>query len=71
MHVHRLAGEEMASGSTMGRRQASGGHVMLLAMFCWENLGNTKELNEFHTLINSRMKSVKFTLCYGLDHISI
>ncbi|MCI4378051.1 hypothetical protein PGIGA_G00211420 [Pangasianodon gigas] len=29
----------MASGCTMGRRQAGRGSVMLWAMFCWETLG--------------------------------
>ncbi|KAK3561066.1 hypothetical protein QTP86_026371 [Hemibagrus guttatus] len=29
----------MAQGCTMGRRQASGGSVMLWAMFCWETVG--------------------------------
>ncbi|KAK3516948.1 hypothetical protein QTP70_028239, partial [Hemibagrus guttatus] len=37
--VHRLPGEHMAPGCTMGRRQAGGGSVMLWAMFCWETLG--------------------------------
>ncbi|MCI4385481.1 hypothetical protein PGIGA_G00050990 [Pangasianodon gigas] len=37
--VHRLPGEEMAPGCTMGRRQAGGGSVMLYAMFCWETSG--------------------------------
>ena len=37
--VRHLPGEHMAPGCTMGRRQASGGSVMLWAMFCWETLG--------------------------------
>ncbi|KAK3556264.1 hypothetical protein QTP70_007073 [Hemibagrus guttatus] len=37
--VHRLPGEHMAPGCTMGRRQAGRGSVMLWAMFCWETLG--------------------------------
>ncbi|KAJ8417445.1 hypothetical protein AAFF_G00286720 [Aldrovandia affinis] len=39
VRVHRLPGEEMAPGYTMGRKQAGGGSVMLWAMFCWETLG--------------------------------
>ena len=39
MHVHRLPGEHMAPGCTMGRRQAGRGGVMIWAMFFWENLG--------------------------------
>ena len=34
-----LPGEEMAPGYTLGRRKASGGSVMLWAMFCGETLG--------------------------------
>ena len=37
--VHCLPGEDIAPGCTMGRRQASGGSVMLWAMFCWETVG--------------------------------
>ena len=37
--VHDLPKEHMAAGCTVGRRQASGGSVMLWAMFCWETLG--------------------------------
>ena len=36
VRVRRLPGEHMATGCTMGRRQASRGSVMLWAMFCWE-----------------------------------
>ncbi|KAK3544669.1 hypothetical protein QTP86_026149, partial [Hemibagrus guttatus] len=32
-------GQHMGPGCTMGRRQASGGSVVLCATFCWENLG--------------------------------
>ncbi len=39
VHVRCLPGEHMAPGGTMGRRQASGGSVMLWTMFCWETLG--------------------------------
>ena len=39
VHVHRLTGDEMVPACTMGRRQASGGSVMLWAMCCWETLG--------------------------------
>ena len=39
--VRQLPGEHMAPGCTMGRRQAGGGSVMLWAMFCWETLGRT------------------------------
>jgi len=39
VRVHRLPGEHMAPGCTMGRRQADGGSVMLWAKFCWETLG--------------------------------
>ena len=37
--VRRLPGEVMVPGCTVGRRQASGGSVVLWAMFCWETLG--------------------------------
>ncbi|KAK3518122.1 hypothetical protein QTP70_033217 [Hemibagrus guttatus] len=40
VHVLRFPGEHTAPGCTMRRRQASGGSVMLWAMFCWENLGS-------------------------------
>lgn len=36
--------------------------------FIWS--GNTKDLNEFHTVINSKMESIKFTLHYDLEYIS-
>ena len=39
VHERHIPWEEMAPGCTMGRRQASGGSVMLWAMFCWETLG--------------------------------
>ena len=39
--VRHLPGEVMAPGCIVGRRQASGGSVMLSAMFCWETLGLT------------------------------
>jgi len=39
VRVHRLPGEHMAPGCTLGRRQAGEGSVMLWAMFCWETLG--------------------------------
>lgn len=38
VHVHRLREEKMASGRTMGRRQAGTGGVTLCEMFCWETL---------------------------------
>ncbi|KAK3508781.1 hypothetical protein QTP70_006023 [Hemibagrus guttatus] len=39
VHVRCLPGEHMAPGCTMGRRKASGGSVMLWAMFFWETVG--------------------------------
>lgn len=39
MHVHRLPGEHLAPGCTMGRKQAGGSSVMLLGKFCWKTLG--------------------------------
>ena len=39
VRVHHLPGEDISPGSTVGRKQASGGNVMLWAMFCWEALG--------------------------------
>ena len=41
VRVRHKAGEVMAPGYTVGRRQAGGGSVMLWAMFCWETLGST------------------------------
>ncbi|KAK3561931.1 hypothetical protein QTP86_019061 [Hemibagrus guttatus] len=40
LRVRCLPGEHMASGYTMGRRQAGRGSVMLWAMFCWKTLGS-------------------------------
>ena len=36
--------------------------------FIWSE--SMKDLNEFHTFINSRMESIKFTLHYDLERIS-
>lgn len=37
--VGHLLGEHLGPGCTMGQREATGGSVMLWAMFCWESLG--------------------------------
>lgn len=39
VHIRHIPREETAPGSTMGRRQASGGSVMFWATFCWKTLG--------------------------------
>lgn len=36
--------------------------------FIWS--GNADDLKEFHAFMNSRMESIKFTLCYDLERIS-
>ena len=61
VHVHHLAGENMAPGCTMGRRQASGGRVMLWAMFCWETLGPAIHVDA--TLTDNTYQS------FGADHV--
>lgn len=36
--------------------------------FIWS--GNAKDLKEFYGFMNSRKESIKFTLCFDLEHIS-